>query len=89
MLGVLERSEEAAAWLQSQPNVAAVKLSGERISFQFTGSARDQAGLVTGLVQNGFLVQVLEEQKSSFEEILLDLASADPLRAGPTPLPTP
>ena len=89
MLGVLERAEEAAAWLASQPNVAAVNRSGERISFQFTGSPRDQAGLVTGLVQENYWVQVLEEQKSSFEEILMDLASADPLRAGPTSLPSP
>ena len=89
LLGVLERGEEAAAWLAGQPDVSAVKPVGGRISFQFTGSARAQADLVTRLVRSEFLVQVLEEQKSTFEEILMDVASADPSNAGPPPLPTP
>ena len=89
VLSVLERGTAAAAWLETQAGVSAVKPSGERISFHFTGCAQEQAGLVTGLVHGEFRILALEEQKSTFEEILMDVATADPLHAGPSPPPFP
>ncbi len=86
LLGVVERVPEALAWLGAQAGVSGATVAGERITFQFTGSAREQAGLVTGLVGAGYLVQMLEEQKSTFEEILIDVATGAPAVA-PPPLP--
>jgi ABC-2 type transport system ATP-binding protein len=89
VVGVVERAGEAAAWLAGQPHVTGVGAAGGRISFQFAGSVHEQAGLVSGLVRADFLVQVMEEQKSTFEEILMDVATNDPLNAGPPELPVP
>jgi ABC-2 type transport system ATP-binding protein len=86
-LGVLERMEEAADWLGRQPHVAALQLSGERISFRFTGSQREQAALVGGLVRADFLIHVLEEQRSTFEEILLDVSESNAAPVAPLPEP--
>lgn len=87
-LGVLERAPEAGRWLENQPLVSEVKLSGERLAFHFAGTAHEQAALVTGLVGAGFLIHLLEEQKSTFEEILMDVAEPGASRT-PPPLPTP
>jgi ABC-2 type transport system ATP-binding protein len=88
-LGVVERGEEAAAWLGAQEHVQAVKLVRERVTFDFAGTQREQAALVTGLIRQDFLVAVLEEQKSTFEDILVDVAEnhLPDGRPGPPPLP--
>lgn len=76
-LGVLERQPDAADWLASQPHVKGVNMAADRISFQFAGSPREQASLVTDLVKADFLIHFLEEQKSTFEEILVDVSEAN------------
>lgn len=97
-LSVLERATEAASWLARQEGVTHPQVSGDRVVFQFEGSAHGQAALVTGLVKEDFLIHTLEEQKSTFEEILVDVAqSGTPAGAGgpagapppPPPLPSP
>ncbi|MES2709031.1 MAG: ABC transporter ATP-binding protein [Verrucomicrobiota bacterium] len=88
-LGVVERLPEAAAWLGRQEHVKAVNPVGDRIVFQFAGSPREQAGLVTALVREEFLIHSLEEQKSTFEEILVDVAESNTSASSPPPLPKP
>lgn len=73
-LGVLEQMDAAVEWLKGREHVAEVQMAAERIVFRFAGSARDQAQLVSDLVQDSFLIHVLEEQRSTFEEILLDVS---------------
>ena len=72
---VLERAEDAVAWLGTQAGVQelAATESG-RISFRFGGSADAQAALLTGLVGHGLRVASFEEQRSTFEDILIDVA---------------
>jgi len=88
-LGVLERQEEAAAWLAAQPGVSGLVPAAGRLGFQFAGSAHEQAGLVTALVQGGFLIQTFEEQKSSFEDILVEVAESNAPAARASLSPTP
>ena len=85
-LGVVERVDEAVGWLQGREHVAEVRLAGERIAFSFAGSARDQAQLVSDLVQEAFLIHALEEQRSTFEEILLDVSGSNAAAAPNLPL---
>ncbi len=75
-VGVLEREAEALAWLEGRAQVAEAQRVGGRITFRWSGDAREQAGLLAGLVREEFLVCAWEEQKSSFEEILMDVAAA-------------
>lgn len=77
-VGVLERSEAAATWLATQAHVQAVKLVRERVTFHFAGSQHEQAALMTGLIRQDFLIAIFEEQKSTFEDILVDVAENHP-----------
>jgi hypothetical protein len=78
--------ETAVEWLKGREQVAEVQIAGERLVFRFEGSARDQAQLVADLVQDAFLVHVLEEQRSTFEEILLDVSGSNAAAAANLPL---
>jgi ABC-2 type transport system ATP-binding protein len=74
---VMERAEEAAEWLAVQPGAADVRPHGARLAFRFTGSQEEQAALVTGLVGLGLRVTAFEEQKSTFEDILVEVAEGN------------
>lgn len=74
---VLERAEETAMWLGLQPGVADVCAHGQRVSFQFNGSQEEQAALVAGLIGLGLRLTVFEEQKSTFEDILVEVAEGN------------
>lgn len=72
---VLEGSGETAAnILRSISAVSELIQQGERLSFRFTGSAADQAALLTQVIGQGVPVRAFEEQKSSFEDILIQVA---------------
>jgi len=76
-VGVLDRAEDAAAWLAQQPGVQAPVSAGGRLSFTYEGSHEEQAALLTGLVGQGLRVTVFEEQKSTFEDILIEVAEGN------------
>jgi ABC-2 type transport system ATP-binding protein len=71
---VLERREEIAAWLESQQGVHDLTVTEAGIKFGFKGDDRGQAGLLTGIVEQGVAVKSFEEKSSSFEEILVGIA---------------
>jgi ABC-2 type transport system ATP-binding protein len=73
-VAVIERGEDAAAWLAAQPGVAGVKKIGDRLGFQFSGSHEAQADLLAGLIRKELRVTAFEEQKSTFEDILVEVA---------------
>ena len=73
-VAVLERADEAASWIASQAGVADLQRAGERISFAFSGTHEEQAALLAGLIAQEMRVTVFGEQKSTFEEILIDVA---------------
>ena len=74
---VLERGTEAAAWLARQPGVHDARHEGPRIAFNFKGSDREQATLAAGLIAEGFLLLTLEERRTSFEDILVEVAETN------------
>ena len=76
-LTVLEGADPAADWLVSQPDTNAIHVSENRISFRFHGPHEHQSDLIAGLVRQGFRLRSFEEQQSSFEEILVEIAESN------------
>jgi ABC-2 type transport system ATP-binding protein len=71
---LLGREDEALAWLASQPAVENARRAGQQIIFDFTGSDDAQADLIEGLMRQGIRVRAFEEKRSSFEDILVEVA---------------
>jgi len=63
-----------AQWLEDQPGVREVLTFEDQVSFQFTGSHEDQGVLLQNLVSRGFGIRSFEEGRSSFEDILVEIA---------------
>lgn len=78
-VSVLARHEEAASWLESQKSVHSLQLSGQQVIFGFTGSDDAQADLMEGLIRFGIRVRAFEEKRSSFEDILVEVAETNRL----------
>ncbi len=76
-IALLERLDEAATWLAQQRGVQGLKPAVGRLSLTFSGTHEEQAALLTGLIQQGMRVTVFEEQKSTFEEILIEVAESN------------
>ena len=70
----LGRLQEAAAWLASQPAVHDLKICGQQVVFGFTGSDDAQADLMEGRIARGIRLRAFEEKRSSFEDILVEVA---------------
>ena len=74
---LLGRHEEAGEWLRSHVAVHDLRIIGQQVIFGFTGCDDAQADLMTGLVGRGFRVRAFEEKRSSFEDILVEVAEAN------------
>lgn len=74
---LVENATEAASWLFRQPGVEKAEAAGTRVTFQFEGQHEAQAALLAGLIGAGFRVTSFEEKKSTFEEILIDVAEGN------------
>jgi ABC-2 type transport system ATP-binding protein len=67
-------ADTAEAVLRRAENVSELVRQSERLSFFFSGTEEAQAALVGNLVREGVGVRTVEEQKSSFEDILVRVA---------------
>ena len=65
----------AETFLLEASGVSELIRQGDRLSFRFTGEAISQSQLLTAAIQQGLPVRALEEQKSSFEDILIQVAT--------------
>lgn len=74
---LLDRQADAAAWLTTQPAVHELRVAGHQVVFGFKGSDEAQADLMTGLVHLGLRVRAFEEKRSSFEDILVEVAESN------------
>ncbi len=74
---LLSRHEEAGAWLSAQPAVHELRIEGQRVIFGFKGCDEAQADLMEGLFRLGLRVRAFEEKRSSFEEILVEVAETN------------
>lgn len=82
---VLERRDEVAEWLSRQEGVVQIddyKSAPQMISLRFTGDDRQQAALLTGIVELGVPVKSFVEGNSSFEEILVEIAEGNRKQEG-------
>jgi ABC-2 type transport system ATP-binding protein len=70
----LGQPQMLAQWLEDQPGVREVLAFEDQVSFQFTGSHEDQGVLLQNLVTQGFGIRSFEEGRSSFEDILVEIA---------------
>lgn len=71
---VLTGHELAAEWLSAQACVHDVRPDGSQVVFGFTGDDEAQADLMAGLVRLGVRLRTFEEKRSSFEDILVEVA---------------
>ena len=67
--------ERAANFLQAAAGVTELVQTGDRCSFRFTGSGDAQSALLNAAVGVGLPIRTFEEQKSSFEDILVEIAA--------------
>ncbi len=70
----LNRHDEAGAWLSARAEVRELRVVGTQVVFTFSGSDEDQADLMEGLIQLGIRIRTFEEKRSSFEDILVEVA---------------
>ncbi len=76
---LLGRHAEAVEWLTAQPAVHDVRTVGAQVVLRFTGSDEGQADLMEGLVKLGIRMRAFEEKRSSFEDILVEVAESNRL----------
>lgn len=70
----LSRSEETVEWLGARADVKDARIDGSRVVFEFSGSDEAQADLMEGLIGLGIRLRSFEEKRSSFEDILVEVA---------------
>lgn len=74
---LLARHAEAGEWLAAQPAVHDLRFADSQIVFGFKGDDEAQADLLDGLVRLGIRVRAFEEKRSSFEDILVEVAETN------------
>lgn len=76
---LLGRHDDASRWLARRDGVQEITRSGDHLHFDFTGDDSAQADLAESLIHEGFRLRAFEEKRSSFEEILVDVAQQNRL----------
>lgn len=74
---LLARQEEAVEWLSAQPAVHEARIMDHQVIFGFRGSDEGQADLLDGLIRLGIRMRSFEEKRSSFEDILVEVAESN------------
>ena len=74
---LLSRHEEAGEWLSSQPAVHELRIVEHQVIFGFKGNDDAQADLMEGLIRLGIRMRAFEEKRSSFEDILVEVAEGN------------
>ncbi|MEO5711927.1 MAG: ABC transporter ATP-binding protein [Luteolibacter sp.] len=76
-VSLLDRHQDAAVWLESRNAVHDLRIVGQQVVFGFAGSDDDQADLMEGLIRLGARMRAFEEKRSSFEDILVEVAESN------------
>ncbi len=76
-MSLLNRQQDAAEWLKFQPSVHDLRATDHQVIFGFTGTDDGQADLMEGLIQRGIRLRAFEEKRSSFEDILVEVAETN------------
>ncbi len=72
-----DEGARAEALVGAVVGVTQLVRSGDRLSFRFAGSGEEQAELLRMLVAGGVRVRCLEEQRTTFEDILITVAEGN------------
>ena len=72
-----DRAEAAGRWLQGREGVHDVKVVDQVVNCGFAGSEEAQCVLLRNLLGEGYLVRSFEEEGTSFEDILIDVAEGN------------
>ncbi len=70
---VLERADEAAAAIETRPEISTLIVDGETLRFGFAGELELQAALLAFLVEKGFLIVECTSHKKSLEDVFLQV----------------
>jgi ABC-2 type transport system ATP-binding protein len=73
----LGRVAELADWLQQRPGLTTARVQEDTVVFDFHGSSEAQADLLEAMLKAGFRLRSLSEQRASFEELLLNIATSN------------
>lgn len=76
-VSLLGRHQQAAAWLKGRDGVSRVQILDQQVVFEFEGPDEDQADLMEGLIAGGMRLRAFEERRSSFEDILVEVAESN------------
>lgn len=76
-VSLLDRHHDAAVWLRSQNAVHDLRTLDQQVLFGFRGSDDEQADLMEGLIRLGARMRAFEEKRSSFEDILVEVAETN------------
>ncbi len=71
---LLAKADQAREWLLAHQAVHDLQMEGNRIVFGFKGDDEAQADLMEGLIRLGTRLRSFEEKRSSFEDILVEVA---------------
>jgi ABC-2 type transport system ATP-binding protein len=74
---LLDRAQETLEWLRMNHDIREPGLSGNRLSFGFSGDDEAQADLLDALVRHGVRMRSFEEKRSSFEDLLVEVAESN------------
>lgn len=69
-LGLLGLEQEVCRFLMDKDRVSHLEAREGRVSFQFKGSPKEQAGLIRELTNKGFDLRTITEEQYSLEEVL-------------------
>ena len=70
-------NDEIKEWLKCDGRISGIREDGPELSFDFVGNEEDQVGLLSGLASAGFGLKAFEEEGSSFEDILVEVAEGN------------
>jgi len=79
----LGNASTALAWLQAQEGVEDAQRRGEQVAFRFLGTPDAQADLIEAIVREGLRLRSIDEQRSSIEDILVEVAESNRRPAPP------
>jgi ABC-2 type transport system ATP-binding protein len=71
---VLHHAQDALHALATHHDIRDPQVSGNRLSFGFSGDDEAQADLMDDLVRRGVRMRAFEEKRSSFEDLLVEVA---------------
>jgi ABC-type uncharacterized transport system ATPase subunit len=74
---VLEDGQPLQEWLNGRDGVSEIRVDGKRVVFGFAGDDQEQATLLSDMVGAKMGLKSLEEDGSSFEDILVKVAEGN------------